>query len=145
VPANFFTLAGTTYCVNSANSGVVQAQFVATEDPLILDTWNVADVSTFGAPTNPTVFSVAVQTLISYIDTYHFLAWGQPAGTVTLRHSDSTEYVIPMTTAGGTWQAYPNISIKAGNYTVIDSAPATWSNNPESNYAGFSRIRGRAA
>jgi hypothetical protein len=40
------------------------------------------------------------------------------------------------------WRVEPNQVIPAGTYTVLDSDPATWSQNAESRGQGFSDIRG---
>jgi hypothetical protein len=43
------------------------------------------------------------------------------------------------------WTVYPNVTLPAGTYTVIDSDPATWSHNAESSNRGFVRVEGYPA
>ena len=43
------------------------------------------------------------------------------------------------------WTVRPNVVIRAGTYTVVDSNPAPWSQNAGSGGKGFSEIRGAAA
>jgi hypothetical protein len=40
------------------------------------------------------------------------------------------------------WITNLNLTLPAGNYAVYDSDPATWSQNPRSNYSGFLIVRG---
>jgi len=67
-----------------------------------------------------------------------------------LRHSDGTIYG-PWQTSGRAgqgnvdnayWEVKPNIEIKPGKYTVLDSNPATWSFNGASGSRGFVIIKG---
>jgi len=116
-----------------------------TED--IFNNWNIGAVEN-GSP-NPTTFTITRARHIVYIDTYHYFNNGVLPGTISLRHQDGTVYgpwqTIGLTGQGGVanaiWVYYPSIDIKAGSYTVLDSNPATWSNNSGSNYCGFSHIR----
>jgi len=43
------------------------------------------------------------------------------------------------------WTVYPNITLPAGTYTVLDSSSATWSQNSSSGGAGHTRIEGYPA
>ena len=77
---------------------------------------------------------------LTEITTYH---WnnkaGAPAGTITLRGSDGKTYG-PWTTSlenGVYWTAKPGVTLSAGDYTVIDSAPATWSRNTQGDGMGI--------
>lgn len=40
------------------------------------------------------------------------------------------------------WDAFPNVTIPAGRYVLVDSSPTTWSCNSESDWYGFAEIRG---
>jgi hypothetical protein len=44
--------------------------------------------------------------------------------------------------ANANWFVLPNVEIKAGSYTVLDSDNATWSHNSQSANAGFAELRG---
>lgn len=119
----------------------------AIDDELIFNNGNIGGVQ--NGPSNPTVFTVDQERLITYINTYHYFNGGTPPGTISLKHSDGTVYGPWQTWGivgqGGVsnayWVFYPLVKIKAGTYTVIDSDPTTWSHNSESNYCGFSYIR----
>ncbi|HEX7556882.1 MAG TPA: hypothetical protein VF338_09675, partial [Leptolinea sp.] len=40
------------------------------------------------------------------------------------------------------WVVEPNQTLPPGKYTVVDSDPATWTNNERSEYIGFTRVAG---
>jgi hypothetical protein len=40
------------------------------------------------------------------------------------------------------WTATPNIKLSAGEYTIIDSEPSTWSQNSESGNRGMCTVKG---
>jgi len=120
---------------------------VAINDEIIFNNGNIGGVQ--NGPTNPTVFTIDHERLITYINNYHYFNGGTLPGTISLRHSDGTVYGPWQTWGivgqGGVsnayWVFYPLMKIKAGTYTVIDSDPTTWSHNGESNYCGFTHIR----
>lgn len=113
----------------------------------IYDNFNIYAV--YNGPSTPTVFSVPSDMNITKITTYHYNnGSGSTPGTISLRHSDSTVYG-PWTATGSAvpnlnwlWNVYPNASIKAGSYTVIDSNTATWSYNSTSGNSGFVLLEG---
>ena len=120
---------------------------VAIDDEEIFYNGNIGGVQ--NGPTNPTVFTIDNERLITYINNYHYFNGGTLPGTISLRHSDGTVYG-PWQTWGSVgqggvsnayWVFYPLVKIKPGTYTVVDSDPLTWSHNYESNYSGFSWIR----
>lgn len=101
-------------------------------------------------PSSPTMFTIHEPVFVTYLDTYHYFNRGKKPGTIALRHEDGTMYG-PWRTTGimgqgkvpnATWVCNPNVEIKAGTYTVIDSDPKTWSYNYESQGAGFAIIKG---
>ncbi|GEM_PF-1040999 len=117
-------------------------------DPVIYTNGNIAAVN--NSPRNPTTFSITSPYKVTWIYTYHYFNGGKLPGTISLRHSDGTVYG-PFKTEGAVgqgnvpnayWFVRPNIEIKAGSYTVIDSDPATWSHNSGSDYRGFVELRG---
>lgn len=88
---------------------------------------------------------------ITFIETYH---WnnreGKTPGTIGLRHEDGTVYGPWQATGrkgqanvpNAYWFVEPGASIKPGRYTVVDSDPATWSHNDNSNSYGFVTVKG---
>jgi len=120
---------------------------IAIDDELIFNNGNVGGVQ--NGPSNPTVFTIDQERLITYINDYHYFNGGTLPGTISLKHSDGTVYG-PWQTWGALgqggvsnayWVFYPLVKIKSGTYTVIDSDPTTWSHNSQSNYCGFTYIR----
>ena len=115
---------------------------VAIDDEQIF--FNGNGFSVHNGPSNPTVFTVDRERLITSVTNYHYLSGGAFPGTISLRHSDGTIYG-PWQTYGNAgyvfWNCYPLVTIKAGTYTVIDSNPSTWSQNYDSNYCGFTWVR----
>ncbi|MEN6347804.1 MAG: hypothetical protein ABFD08_00190 [Syntrophomonas sp.] len=101
-------------------------------------------------PTQPTVFTLSQPCKITFIWNYHYFNKGALPGTIALKHQDGTVYGPWQTegkegqgkVANAYWIAKPNIVIKAGTYTVIDSNPATWSHNEQSKNCGFTEIKG---
>jgi len=90
---------------------------------------------------SPVVYQDATY-FVTEVCTYHSDGSGNnmgPAGTITLKADDGTTY--------GPWQATlrsdvywivnPDQDLPAGNYTVIDSNPATWAQNGGSNGQGM--------
>lgn len=84
--------------------------------------------------------------LVTKIQTYHWNGGqGAPPGTVGLSSSDGKSYG-PWPTEGlsgqsgvpnAYWVATPNEVIPAGTYEIVDSDPASWAQNAESNGLGF--------
>lgn len=117
------------------------------DDEQIFYNGNVGGVT--NSPTNPTVFIIDKERLITSIMNYHYFNGGALPGTISLKHSDGTVYGPWQTWGvvgqGGVvnayWAFYPLVKIKPGTYTVIDSDPSTWSNNTGSNNCGFTWIR----
>jgi len=122
---------------------------VAAEVDILFDNGNIWGVQ--NGPANPTTFTLADARLITRVRNYHWnSSSGSTPGRISLRHSDGTVYG-PWQCSGSTgqggvpnayWWCYPNVTIKAGTYTVIDSEPATWSHNSGSNYSGFTYVEG---
>ncbi len=103
-------------------------------------------------PTQPTVFTLAKAHRITLVENYH---WNNGlgtanAGTIALRAAGGTVYGPWATTGvagqGGVvnayWRATPDALLPAGTYTVVDSEPATWSCNAESENRGMTRVEG---
>ncbi|MFZ2056464.1 MAG: hypothetical protein WAV54_03530 [Acidimicrobiales bacterium] len=100
---------------------------------VIFDNFNSGTVS--NAPTSATVFTIKQSYLITMILDYHWNnGKGSPGGTVALRRSQGTLYgPWHVVTSGGSgvpnvdWTAQPKVVVPAGSYTVVDSSPATLS------------------
>ncbi|MEQ8174034.1 MAG: hypothetical protein ABRQ26_03110 [Syntrophomonadaceae bacterium] len=101
-------------------------------------------------PIVPTVFTLTQPCKITSITNYHYFNHGVLPGTIALKDQDGTVYG-PWSTEGlegqgnvanASWIARPNVVVKAGTYTVIDSDPATWSQNDQSGGCGFTEIKG---
>ncbi len=109
---------------------------------LLYTTNNIGGVtSAAGGPPNPTTFTVTDTSMITKISNYHYNSWETP-GTITLQESGGTVYGPWDAVLDGYWRVYPNITVPAGTYTVIDSKPASWSFNSESGNAGMTEIVG---
>jgi len=117
-------------------------------EPVIYSNGNIAGVQ--NGPSRETTFNISTPHRVTFIYTYHYFNNGKLPGTIALRHSDGTIYG-PWTAQGAIgqggvlnayWFALPNVEIKAGSYTVIDSDNPTWSQNSGSNGAGFTEVRG---
>ncbi|SEM71928.1 hypothetical protein SAMN04489760_13826 [Syntrophus gentianae] len=119
---------------------------------VIFDTGNIGGV--YNNPGKATVLSISTPHVITLIQDYHWNnAKGSRAGTIALRSSSGATYG-PWQTKGtpgqggvpnAYWTCYPNITLPAGTYTVIDSEPATWAQNSQSDGRGFSRVEGYPA
>lgn len=116
----------------------------------IFNSWNIAAVD--NTPSCCPSFTISQAHYITYLDTYHW-NYGkgtEAGGTISLRSDVGTEYGPWQTETksgqGGVpnawWIAYPNETIPAGTYTIIDSDPPTWSQNSGSNGCGFSKVEG---
>jgi tetratricopeptide (TPR) repeat protein len=102
------------------------------------------------SPSAATTFRTDQPWLVTYIMAYHYNGGrGQTPGTIGLRHQDGTMYgpwqVSGRPSQGSQtnlyWECRPNVVIKPGMYTVIDSHPLSWSWNSESG-GGMVEIKG---
>ena len=93
----------------------------------------------------PAVFRLAKPAHIISLADYHydFGHWVKP-GTIALQAPNG--YVFGPYHAkpdtDGNWIATISLTVPAGTYTLIDSSPATWSQNPASGGRGFVRVFG---
>jgi hypothetical protein len=98
-----------------------------------------------------TTFTLDTPAVITKLSTYHWnYGRGRRPGTIALR-SDAGELFGPWRAnsrpgQGGVpnayWIATPEVSLRPGTYTVLDSDPATWSQNGGSGGAGFASAEG---
>lgn len=103
-------------------------------------------------PTQQTVMRFSSPVMISKITTYH---WNNARGTaeigtIALR-SETGQLYGPWQAEGEPgqggvpnvyWVAYPNVSLPAGAYAVIDSDPTTWAQNAASGGVGMTWAEG---
>ena len=102
-------------------------------------------------PTAPATFIVSRPHVITMISTYHWND-GRGTGAGAIRLVDANGQVFgpwPVIGAAGqggapnvNWTCTPNAEIPAGTYTIVDSDPATWSQNAESGGRGMAVVKG---
>lgn len=111
----------------------------------LMGVFNGGKQPTFEAPSPHTITSIM---------TYHYNdGAGATPGQISLRAEDGTTYGPWDATGtegqGGVadayWWVYPDEEIPAGTYTVIDSDPATWSQNEETGGLGVAWVEAVAA
>jgi hypothetical protein len=116
---------------------------------VVFDNTNRGRVSS--NPRRPTRFTVDEPTRIVKIVTYHWNGGrGAEPGTIALEGRDGRRWGPWEATGtrdlGGAsdafWTAYPDVTIPAGTYRVLDSNPRTWLYNAGSGGSGFSRVEG---
>ncbi len=98
-----------------------------------------------------TVFSLDREATIVSLRTYHWnKGRGARPGTVALRSSSGRLYG-PWQTVGSSgqggvrnayWTASPQITLRPGTYTILDSDPSTWAQNRGTGGAGMAWVEG---
>ncbi|MDD2926089.1 hypothetical protein [Rhodoferax sp.] len=126
------------------------AAIPTTRPKVLYDNGNISGV--YNLPTRPTTFNLSRPATITSIVNYHWnnARGSSRTGTISLRDTSGHVYGPWPTTGtpgqGGVpnayWTARPNLQIPAGNYTVVDSDPASWAQNSGSSGAGHTRIEG---
>ncbi|MBP9935716.1 MAG: tetratricopeptide repeat protein [Pyrinomonadaceae bacterium] len=115
----------------------------------VLNNGNIYGVS--NGPTSPTAFKVTGKWVLTYIQTYHWNnATGMSPGYISLTENSGTKYGPWRATGtpgqGGVrnayWEVRPNVVLPPGTYTIVDSSPATWSQNSQSGGKGFAVVKG---
>jgi hypothetical protein len=132
----------------AAAMGVMAAVPAGAQDAKVFfSTFNGGGVA--NRPTVPAVVTFSQPMRVKSIMTYHWNGGrGSPGGTLSLRGANGRVFG-PWTVAasGGSgaqnvnWTVRPDIVLPAGNYTVLDSDQATWSQNEGSSGRGFVEIR----
>ena len=122
------------------------------DEATVFDSMNIYGVG--NQPTAPATITFRQPHVITSIMTYHWNSGrGTRAGTIALRGANGRSYgPWPVSGAMGqggvpnaTWTCSPNIEVPAGSYTIVDSEPATWSQNPQSGGRGMAVVRGYPA
>ncbi len=114
----------------------------------VFDSMNIFGVG--NQPTAPATFTIRQPQIITSVMTYHWNnGRGTRAGTIALRDANGRTYgpwpVSGTPGEGGvpnaSWTCTPNVEVPAGTYTIVDSEPATWSQNPQSGGRGMAVVR----
>ncbi|MBL0188190.1 MAG: caspase family protein [Candidatus Obscuribacter sp.] len=135
-----------TTVITSASAGVVNGSPLPPKT--VFNNGNIYAVD--NRPTSAARFTLESPAQLIYLYTYHWnYGKGAPAGTISLKNDDGTIYGPFMATGkpgqGGVpsayWECEPNIVVKAGNYKIIDSDPATWSQNAGSAGIGMAKVK----
>jgi hypothetical protein len=115
----------------------------------VLDNWNTLDVGSNGASPS---FTLSRPACLREITSYHWNnGKGSLPGSIGLRDATGRIYYGPWPATGSpgqngvpnvNWRAVPanRIVLPPGTYTVVDSDPASWSQNAMSNGLGFTKI-----
>jgi len=128
--------------------GCSDKEKAALESEMLWTNGNIGAVQ--NGPSNPTVITLEQDAKVVAVMNYHYFNDGVKPGTISLIGADGTEYgpwqakgrVGQGNVENAYWDTFPNIELKAGDYEVIDSDPATWSQNDESANTGFTEVRG---
>ncbi len=115
----------------------------------LFDNSNAAAVRS--GPNKPTRFTLSQSARLTYLRTYHYNnGAGTEPGTIALRDENGVSYGPFPTKGMGSgsgvqpimWYCEPNIVVPPGVYTIIDSQPATWSCNDQSDSVGIAWVSG---
>jgi hypothetical protein len=147
--------------VKSDASTESEAGATSVQEEVLFSNWNLGGVN--GGGSSPS-FTIAVPYAITFIDTYHWTGTAVPTGTIALSPGfgpwqaispNQTYWVVNFkdpgqavdfrtpparVTPGAQYPVLP-----AGTYTVIDSDPATWSQDQGSGGQGFALVKGYPA
>lgn len=129
-------------------SGCGKGEIPPMEQEVLWTNNNIAGVQ--NEVQNPTIITLENDSTIAFIFNYHYFNNGTEPGTIALIGEDGTKYGPWQATGrvgqgdvkNAYWDVYPDIELKKGNYTVVDSDPETWSNNDGSDFCGFTEVRG---
>ncbi len=108
----------------------------------IFNNGNLSGVDNQGTPPDFTLLHAA---RLSSVLTYHYNhGRGAPGGSIQILGEDGTRHGPWRVEVKNQvyWIARPNVVLPAGRYRVIDSDPATWSQNAGSGGAGHTIIKG---
>jgi hypothetical protein len=138
----------TTASAGAANAGNAQAALTCSPGSppsgLLFNNYNVCAVS--NRPTKPTLVTLSKPSHISQIYDYHFNnGHASKPGTIGLLAPNGHLFgPFHATEAPGdlNWGTSPNLTVPAGTYTIVDSDPATWSQDQTSGGRGFTRVFG---
>ena len=111
---------------------------------LLFNSYNVCAV--VNKPTKPTLVPLPKPSHISQIYDYHFNnGHGAKPGTIGLLAPNGHmfgPYHATVQPGAFDWGVNVNLTVPAGTYTIVDSDPATWSQDQASGGRGFTRVFG---
>ena len=109
----------------------------------VFDNGNVGAVQ--NGPTRATTFRLPTRTHLTEITTYHWNSGRGAAGGTLQIVGISGDVYGPWSARVVDrfyWTAQVNLTLPAGEYRIVDSAPATWAQNAQSGGAGMAWILG---
>lgn len=128
---------------------VLKYEDTATQTPVeLFSMTSIMAVNNGGAPTT---FKLTKGSRITELTDYHWNdAKGKEPGTIGLKDENGKTYGPWQASSspgqGGVpnanWIVTPNIDLPAGSYTIIDSDPATWSQNIDTKGLGMTWVKG---
>lgn len=113
---------------------------------IIFETKN--DKGVLNNPPQPTEFNISQPHYITEIWNYHWNdGQGTIPGNISLKRNDGKPFGPWEVNSNDlaskqNWICKPNVTIPAGNYTIVDSDPATWSWNDKTGRMGMSKVKG---
>lgn len=120
------------------------------KEAVIFNNMNIYGVQ--NKPTSLTQFTITKPHVITYIMTYHWnnARGNQKAGFIGFYNERGERFGSWQSkgTSGqggvpnANWEVFPNITIPAGTYTIVDSSEETWSQNPQSQGKGMAIVKG---
>ena len=136
--------AGQTFVSTPQGLGIVLGtpQTQPSEERQIFSTGN--DYGVFNGGTSPS-FTLRRAVIVTYIMTYHWNnGRGTAGGTITLKNQDGKIFGPWRVKVVNNvyWIVNPQVTLMPGTYTVIDSEPSTWAQNPQSGGRGHTIIKG---
>lgn len=128
---------------------VLKYEDTATGTPVELFSVN-SIMEVFNGGASPT-FKLEKASRLTEVSDYHWNSTkGKAPGTISLKDGNGKTYGPWQASSspgqGGVLNAYwnvtPNIDLPAGSYTIIDSDPATWSQNTDTKGQGMTWVKG---
>jgi len=140
---------------DNAQTGDVQMykDTSTTATQTIVDLFSVNSIKAVQNNGKPATVTLDKKSHITELGTYHWNdGKGQAPGTIGLKDQSGKTYgpwqANSSSGQGGApsvyWRTSPNADLPAGTYTVIDSDPATWSQNTETGGQGIAWAKGWA-
>lgn len=165
VLAGAFLLVGTTACKKAekttepvATLTTESAVATASDEPAptaeelaaaeaVQDIFSNGDDTAVTAGAEGPTFSLVEPMTVTVLVTLH-VGGGVPAGSIALKDASGKVYgpfavhADPAPDGNTYWSCEPKVKLPIGDYTVVDSDPATWAKNDGSDGFGFVTVRG---
>lgn len=112
-----------------------------------VELFNIGSIMAVFNGGTPATFTLAKKAQLKTMSTYHWNdAKGATGGTLGLKDASGKTYgPWSVTTSDGQggapsvyWNVSPDVTLEPGTYTIVDSEPATWSQNTETLGVGMS-------